>query len=132
MDLTEQCPGSERRRFDRFRIDLPVKVNRKANLSLKSGKYGRALNASEGGLLVHFPEETGVGQNLTLQLFFPLHSDLNILETSVRVVWTSMHVRKDLGWDYRTGLSFVDLSQENRAKFKDYLMNYAQKTSFFS
>jgi c-di-GMP-binding flagellar brake protein YcgR len=132
MVLTEKSLASERRRYSRFNIDLPVKYNRKANLSLKYGKYGRAVNASEGGLLVHFPEETWIGQNLTLQLFFPLHSDLNILETSARVVWTSMHVRKDLAWDYRTGLSFVDLSQENMTKFKNYLMNFSQKAPSFS
>ena len=86
MVLTEKGPDSERRRYSRFHIDLPVKYNMKTNLSLKHGKYGRAVDGSEGGLLVHFPEETGIGQNLTLQLFFPLHSDLNILETSVLVV----------------------------------------------
>ena len=132
MVLTEKELDSERRKYPRFDIDLPVKYNKKTNPFLKYGKYGRAVNASEGGLLVHFPEEAGIGQKLTLQLFFPLHSDLNILETSVRVVWTNMHVRRDLGWDYLTGLSFIDLSLENMARFKNFLMSFTQKTPCFS
>lgn len=116
---------SEKRRHPRFNVDLPVKYARAR--FFKSGKYGRAVNASEGGLLVHLPEETEIGQQLALQLFFYSPSELNILETSVRVIWKGIHVREDMGWDYRTGVSFTDISPEDMSKFKNFLVSFSQQ-----
>ena len=126
MVLMDKSLASERRKYPRFFVDLPIKYTR-TKLYSRYGKYGRVVNASEGGLLAHLPEETEIGQQLALQLFFSSRSELDILETSVRVVWTNIHVRKDLGWDYRTGLSFMGVSPDNLTRFKDYLMGFAHK-----
>jgi hypothetical protein len=131
MVLMEKSLASERRRYPRFSVDLPIKYTR-TKLYSRYGKYGRVVNASEGGLLAHLPEEPEVGQQLALQLFFSSRSELNILETSVRVVWTTIHVRKDLGWDYRTGLRFMGISPDNLTRFKDYLIGFAQQTRYTS
>ena len=120
----------EKRKHPRFDVDLPVKYARAT--FLKSGKYGRAVNASEGGLLVSLPEETEVGQHLALQLFFYSPPEFNIFETSVRVVWKGIHVRKDMGWDYRTGVSFTDLSPEDMSKFKKFLISFSQQPPYTS
>lgn len=129
----EKSPVSENRNYPRFNIDLPVKYSR-GNLFSKYGygygRYGRTLNASEGGLLVHLPEETEIGQRLALQLLFPSRSELNTLETSAQVVWMNIHVRKDCSWDYRTGVKFVDISPEDMTKFKSFLMSFPQKPPY--
>ena len=61
MVLTKKSLASERRRYPRFSVDLPMKYTR-TKLYSRYGKYGRVVNASEGGLLAHLPEETEVGQ----------------------------------------------------------------------
>jgi len=122
----EKSVVSEKRKHPRFNVDLPVKYTRAR--FFKFGKYGRAVNASEGGLLVHLPEETEIGQHLALQLFFYSPSELNILETFVRVVWKSIHVRMDMSWDYRTGVSFTELPPEDMSKFKKFLISFSQQS----
>ena len=74
----------------------------------------------------------GIGQRLILQLFFPSGSTLNVLDASVQVVWKGVHVRKDWAWDYRTGVSFVEIFQENMAEFKNFLVGLAQKPPYIS
>jgi len=123
MELMEKGLGSEKRRYPRFDVDLPIKYSR-SNLFFK---YARAVNASEGGLLLHLPEELGVGQQLALKLFFPSDPDLNIIETLVEVVWMDVRLRKDWAWDYQTGVRFVDISPEYMAILKNFLTDLAQK-----
>ncbi len=131
MVLSGKNAAAERRRYPRFDVDLPIKYTR-TKVYFKYGKYGRVVNASEGGLLAHLPEEPEVGQRLSLQLFLSSQAELDILEASVRVIWTSMHVRKDLGWDYRTGLSFVGISPDHRTRIKDYLAGLLQRPGYSS
>jgi hypothetical protein len=88
------------------------------------------VNASEGGLLVHLPEEMGVGQRLALKLFFPSRSEFNTLETFVQVVWKDIHLRKDWTWDYRTGVKFVDIPPEHTVKLKGLLTNIVKERSY--
>jgi c-di-GMP-binding flagellar brake protein YcgR len=106
----------EKRRHPRFNVDLPVEYAR-SNLVIT---HGRVANASEGGLLVYFPEKMEVGQHLSLKLFFSFGSELNIIETLTEVVWTDIDFGKDLG-QYRTGLKFVDISLEDLEKLKGFL-----------
>ena len=126
MELMEETLSTEKRRHPRVNVDLPVRYGR-TNLFLK---YGRVVNASEGGLLVYLPEEMGVGERLGLKLFFPSHSEFNTLEMFVQVVWKDIHLRKDWTWDYRTGVKFVDIPPEHMAKLKDLLVNIAKKRSY--
>ncbi len=118
MASIEKSFNSEKRKYSRFNVDLPIKCSGTAF----SPKQGRTVNAGEGGLLVHLPEEVEIGQNLALQLFFPPRSELDTLQTFVQVVWKRIQMRKDWGWDYRTGVKFVDISPEDRTKFKNFLM----------
>jgi PilZ domain len=128
MELMEKTLATEKRKYPRINVDLPVKYSR-ANLFFK---YGRVVNASEGGLLVYLPEEMGIGQRLGLKLFFPSHSEFNTLETFVKVVWKDVHLRKDWTWDYRIGVGFEDISQANMAILKNFLTNLEQKPSYAS
>jgi hypothetical protein len=128
MELMDESLTSEKRKYPRFNVNLPIKYSR-TNLFFK---YGQAINASEGGLLVSFAEKMEIGQHLALKLFFPSRSELNIIETIVQVVWMGIHLRKDWTWDYRTGVRFEDISPGNMSIFKNFLMSPPQKPAYTS
>jgi hypothetical protein len=126
MELTEKSNASnnsEKRKHPRFNVDLPIKYGR-TNLLFK---YARAVNASQGGLLLRLPEEMEIGQRLALKLFFPSHSELNTIKASVQVVWMDLHMRKDWSWDYQTGVRFVNVCTEDMTMLKDFLINLVQR-----
>jgi len=106
----------EKRKHPRFSVDLPVEYNR-ADLS---ADHGRAMNASEGGLLLYLPEHMEIGTHLRLKLFFTMGSELNAVETLVEVVWVDVHLDKDWG-DYRTGVRFAEISTEDLGKLQGFL-----------
>jgi len=106
----------ERRKHPRFSVDLPVEYSR-TDLFVEQG---RAINASEGGLLLYLPEQMGMGNHLRVKLFFTMGSELNAIETVVEVVWVDMYLEKDRG-DYRTGVRFVEISTEDMGKLKNFL-----------
>jgi hypothetical protein len=108
----------EKRRYPRFSVDLPVEYTRKDLVV----KQGRVINASEGGLLVYFPEQMEIGQHLRLKLFFTSGSKLNMMELLNQVVWMDIHEGK--GWGgYRSGLKFVDISPVDLDKLKSFLVS---------
>jgi hypothetical protein len=106
----------EKRKHPRFSVDLPVEYGQ-ADLS---ADQGRAMNASEGGLLLYLPEQMGIGDHLRLKLFFTMGYELNAIETLVEVVWVDVHLGKDWG-DHRTGVRFVEISAEDMGKVKSFL-----------
>jgi hypothetical protein len=106
----------ERRKYPRFNVDLPIEYTRSDWVI----KHGRAINASEGGLLIYFPEPMEIGQHLKLKLFFTSGSEMNTIETLVQVVWMDIHLGKE--WEgYRTGVTFVGISQEDLDRLKNFL-----------
>jgi c-di-GMP-binding flagellar brake protein YcgR len=112
----------ERREYPRFNVALPVEYYQ-INSSIRH--TGRALNASEGGLLIYFPEQMEIGQHLNLKLFFSLGSELNTIELLAEVVWIDIHLGE--GWgDYRSGVKFIDISPEDMRKLKNLLMSLSQ------
>ena len=106
----------EKRKHPRFSVDLPVEYSR-TDLVVEQG---RAVNASQGGLLLYLPEQMGMGHHLRLKLFFTMGSELNTIETVVEVVWADMHLEKERG-DYRTGVRFVEISAEDVGRLQDFL-----------
>ncbi len=127
MEKGEQAPRTrygtvnfEKRRHPRFNVDLPIEYAR-SRLSIKQG---RAINISEGGLLLYLPERVELGQHLALKLFFTSGASLETVETMAQVVWTDIHPAEDWG-DYRTGVFFTDISSEDL----DKLMNFLRRLS---
>jgi hypothetical protein len=106
----------EKREHPRFSVDLPVEYTRK-DLVIKQG---RAINASEGGLLVYFHDQMEIGQHLRLKLFFTSGPELDMMEIVNQVVWMDVHTGKDWG-DYRTGVKFVDISLKDLDTLKIFL-----------
>jgi c-di-GMP-binding flagellar brake protein YcgR len=107
----------ERRKHPRFNIDLPVEYYL---IPSRSGGSGQAINVSEGGLLVYLTEKVEIGQHLQLKLFFPSGFELKTIEMVVEVVWVDIHLGKDWG-DFRSGLRFIDISQDNLNRLKTFL-----------
>ncbi len=112
----------ERRTHPRFSVDLPVEYHQ---IHSSSSHTGHALNASEGGLLIYFPEQMEIGQHLNLKLFFSLGSELKTVEVLTEVVWADIHLGE--GWgDYRCGVTFINISPEDRAELKGFLMGLSE------
>ncbi|OGP76593.1 MAG: hypothetical protein A2V86_02050 [Deltaproteobacteria bacterium RBG_16_49_23] len=109
----------ERRKYPRFSIDLPIEYHRVQSTVIHTG---RALNASEGGLLIYLPEKMEMGQQLSLRLFFHSGSSMNTIEMTGEVMWIDIHL--DMNWgDYRTGLKLIDISPEDLERLKDFLLS---------
>jgi len=112
----------ERRKYPRFNIDLPIEYYR---IDFPVGNAGRARNMSEGGLLIYFPERLEIGQHLKLKLFFTSGSALQSVEVLGEVVWVDIHLGE--GWgDYKCGVKFIETSQEDMTKLKDFLKSLSQ------
>jgi len=110
----------EKRKHPRFSVDLPIEY-RRADLP---AEHGYAINASEGGLLLHLPEQMEMGNHLRLKLFFTIGSELNTIETVVEVAWVDILLRQDRS-DYRTGVRFVEISTGDMEKLKNFLKSLA-------
>ena len=107
----------ERRKHPRFNVDLPVEYYRTESTLSQRGK---TINASEGGLLIYFPERMEIGQQLRVKLYFSMGSDLESVECLVEVVWVDIHLGEAWG-DHRSGVKFVDVSSEDLNKIKKFL-----------
>jgi c-di-GMP-binding flagellar brake protein YcgR len=112
----------ERRKYPRFNIDLPIEYSL---LPSPVSHPGRALNASEGGLLVYLSEKVEISQLLQLKLFFPSGSELDGVELIAEVVWMDIHLGRDWG-DYRCGVRFVDVSPESLNRLKRFLRDLSE------
>ena len=110
----------ERRTYRRFPMRLPVEYYR-ADSSIN--RTGHALDASEGGLQILFPEQMEVGQNLKVKLFFSSESGLNTIEMVVEVVWINAQLA-DGEKHYRSGVRFTNISQENMTKLKEFSASF--------
>jgi c-di-GMP-binding flagellar brake protein YcgR len=112
----------ERRKSPRFTVDLPVEYQHEDSEIRYSG---RALNASEGGLLVYLPERVEIGDVLKLKLFFTVGHTLKTIEMTVQIAWIDIHLGE--GWgDYRTGVKFLDISSEDLLKLKEFLKSLSE------
>jgi c-di-GMP-binding flagellar brake protein YcgR len=117
----------ERRKHPRFNVDLPVEYTRMESTLRQTG---RALNASEGGLLIYFPERMEIGQQLRVKLYFSTGSDLESVECLVEVVWVDIHLGESWG-DHRSGVKFVDVSSEDLNKVRKFLKSLSQGGSLY-
>ncbi len=109
----------ERRKHPRFNIDLPIEYSL---LASPVSHAGRALNVSEGGLLIYLPEKVELNQFLQLRLFFPSGSEMTKIELIAEVVWMDIHLGADWG-DYRCGVRFAEISPEDLTKLKRFLQS---------
>ena len=111
----------QRRRHSRFSVDLPIEYYQ---VNSRNRFNGRALNASEGGLMVNLPERLEVDRYLITKLFFIFDRHLNSAEIFARVVWRDIHFGEDL--DFRAGLRIVGISPEDMNRWRNFLNNFSE------
>jgi len=104
----------ENRKYPRFDIYLPIEYDQFKSSITHIG------NISEGGLLIHFPEEKDIGQYLRLKLFFSLASELDTIKMVAEVVWKDDHLNEDRVY-YPHGTKFVNVASEDGAKLRNFL-----------
>ena len=112
----------ERRKYPRFSIDLPIEYHL---LPSSQSFTGRALNSSEGGVLVYLSQSIEIGQRLKIKLFFASGSGLSSIEVLAEVVWMDIHLGEDWG-DYRCGVKFLDISSEDINQLKHFLRSLSK------
>ena len=110
----------ERRTYRRFPMRLPIEYYR---ADLPSNRIGHALDASEGGLQILFPEQVEIGQNLKIRLFFSSESGLNTIDMVVEVVWINTQPAEGEK-HYRSGVRFTNISAEDMAKLKEFSASF--------
>jgi c-di-GMP-binding flagellar brake protein YcgR len=81
---------------------------------------GRAINLSEGGILIRSPEQMEKGQHLRPKLSFNLGSEINTIEMEAEVVWMDIYLDEARG-DYRSGVKFIDIAQKDKTKLENFL-----------
>ncbi len=118
-ELTSGFVNFEMRRHPRHAVDLPVECY-KVNSPISH--TGRAINASEGGLMVYLPEKVEIGQHLKLMLSIGSKSAPDTIDMIAQVVWVDIGSSTVME-EYRVGVTIVDISSTDRLKLKDLLEN---------
>jgi PilZ domain len=101
----EQPKGQNRRRFPRYRTDLPLSVRNNDERDLD----GRCFCIAEGGLGAYLPEPMALGSVLQLRLALPTCSTL-------LSVWAIVRYQLDL----HHGFEFVSLTDGERLSLSEF------------
>ena len=109
----------DRRRYRRFPVRLPIEYYR---VDSPINQTAQALDASEGGLQIFFPEQMEIGQTLHLKLFFSSGSELNTIEMLAQLVWMNTELGEGEKL-YRSGVRFIKIYPGDMAKLKDFLIS---------
>jgi len=75
------------RRHPRHAVDLPVECNR---INSPISYAGRAINASEGGVMVYLFEKVEIGQHLKMMILIGSGSALDTIDMIAQVVWVDI------------------------------------------
>jgi hypothetical protein len=101
--MTQPGAGAQLRRWDRYRIDVRLKVFFAAH-GEKSTAFGRGNNLSQGGMGAYIPCAIPLGAQVVLEVSFPYSAAEARLTAVVRTCE-----------GFRYGLEFVDVPAEIRA-----------------
>ena len=112
----EAAKAKEQRRHPRFLLNLPIEYY---HLDSPVSYSSHSLNVSEGGLLICLHERLKPGQHLNLKIFCSSGTSMLTIETTVEVMWADELLGKE--GDYRHGVKFVSMPQEDLEKFKGFL-----------
>ena len=121
-DLSSGFVNFELRRYPRHAVDLPVECY-KVNSPISH--TGRAINASEGGLMIYLPEKVEIGQHLKLMIPAGSESALDTIDMIAQVIWVDIVSSMDME-DYRVGVMIVDISLTDRLRLKHLLESLSQ------
>ncbi len=106
----------ERRKHPRVDVDLPIRYK----IDASTNRNGRAMNLSEGGMLIHSLHQMEIGQRLKSKLIFLFRSEVVAIEAEAEVVWKEIYSNRAWG-DHRCGVRFLDVSARDKNRLKDFL-----------
>jgi len=109
----------ERRRYQRYLIDLPLNFQTTENSNIYPGL---SINASETGLLIQTFKDMPIGLRLNIELLFTEGFELSNLQGMAQIIWKDHYVWSDYK-GYKYGLQFVQISNENYKKLRLLLEN---------
>jgi c-di-GMP-binding flagellar brake protein YcgR len=84
----------ERRKHPRIAVNLSVEYWKVNETRIRAGCTG---DISEGGVLLHLPEQMKVGQELRLRLFVDSGLDFLSIEAHAEVVWKDLNIKNEGG-----------------------------------
>jgi hypothetical protein len=118
--MGETSNNREKRRHPRFFIDLPAEYRDMGDSCLRGAIV---VNASEGGFLIETVIDIPLGTELSITLLYPKGFELVNLKVLAKIVWKEPDWKEDLKvgrkWkEYRYGLKFTQISDEDRLKLK--------------
>lgn len=102
--VVPELTGRELRRWERFDVDVPVRITLPASLGNKVYD-GTGMSVSQGGMAIFIPAELGLagGQVLQLQVTFPYSA----VKLSLQAIIRNRH-----GFTY--GVEFLNLTRAER------------------
>ncbi len=109
----------ERRGYPRVKVRRPIEYRRMDSATKQSARAG---NVGEGGIGIFFPERLVIGEQLKVKLFLSSGPSLVTIDALVEVVWMDIEAVEGLG-EYRSGVKFIDISEEAVAKLKAFLQD---------
>jgi len=107
-------PLYERRRHPRFPVDFPVDYHLADGVRTFVGK---AVNASEGGLMVCLEESMNTGAKLVLSMLFNLGYQLTEIKARCQIIWKDVGLLSDFP-GYQYGLKFLEIDEYDISKLK--------------
>ena len=121
--MDESLDGSERRRYPRLVINLPLEYQDTGD---SCSRGAMLVNAGEGGFLIESTRDMPVGTKLSIFLLFPNGFELADFKAIAQVVRKEPYLRKNSegypSWEgYRYGLEFIKVSEEDRWKLNLFL-----------
>ncbi|MFB3885071.1 MAG: PilZ domain-containing protein [Thermodesulfobacteriota bacterium] len=119
LNMGDLTTPEERRKHQRYPIDLPLNFRMTENSHIYSGL---SVNASEAGLLIQTFQDMPIGSRLNIELLFVKEYELSNFQGMAQVVWKDHYVWSECeGFKY--GLQFVRISNEDHKKLKFLLEN---------
>jgi c-di-GMP-binding flagellar brake protein YcgR len=104
----------ERRRYPRFSVDFPVDYRRADE---DRTFVGKAVNASEGGLMVNLEESMQTGTKVVLSMLFNLGYQLTEIKARCQIIWKDVGLISNFP-GYQYGLKFLEIDEYDISKLK--------------
>jgi len=111
-----EAANFERREHPRFAVNLPLEYWRVGESGTRVGCTG---DISEGGSLLHLPEEMEVGQEMGLRMFVDPGFGFLSIKACAQVTWKGRDNKQER--DYRIGVKFVEISPKDMRNLKSFL-----------
>ncbi len=120
--MVKERRSTERRRFNRFPVKIPVQCKPVAPVKKRAGKesvYATIKNISSNGILLEWPREYRLPQFLRLGI--KVVGNSKPIDSIARIVWTKEKKsegtgKRGLPEQYDVGLSFVKDENSNTPK----------------